>query len=325
MDEFSFIQSVQQTTYQQSNIIKGIGDDAAVFREPAKDIVTAVDVFVEGIHFSKQIMRPFHIGYRALAANLSDMAAMGATPVSILVAVVIPKRWSTKDLEEVFSGIKFLAKKHKIDLIGGDTVSGSDLTLSITVNGTVERGKACYRSTAKSGDIVFVTGSLGDSQAGFHILTNPETRPFQDEGFYIKRHQMPSPRVDFAKALTSVSRMSLNDISDGIANEASEIANASNVSIHLYEDAVPISKSFNQFPSSLQYKWKLFGGEDFELLGTVEEEEWPKVQYAAEQTNTKLSKIGYVTLNEDNKSRVYLINNKKEKVILKKEGYTHLK
>ena len=325
MDEFSFIQSIQQKTYQQSSIIKGIGDDAAVFREPVKDIVTAVDVFVEGIHFSKETMKPFHIGYRALAANLSDMAAMGATPVSILVAVVIPKQWSSKELEEVFSGIKLLAKKYKIDLIGGDTVSGANLTLSITINGTVEKEKARYRSTAKSGDIVFVTGTLGDSQAGFHILTNPEKRPFQNEKYFIKRHQMPSPRVDFGKSLASISSISLNDISDGIANEAAEIANASNVSIHLYEDAVPVSKSFNQFPTSLQAKWKLFGGEDFELLGTVAKEEWPKVQYVAEQKNTKISKIGYVTLNEDKKSRVYLINNKKEKVILKKEGYTHLK
>src|SRR5690625_389178 len=117
MDEFSFINSIKPSTYRQSSMIKGIGDDAAVIRESAEDIVTAVDVFVENVHFSRETMNPFHIGYRALAANLSDMAAMGATPTYYLVGAVVPKNWSSGELHEIFKGMRHLADKYAVDLI----------------------------------------------------------------------------------------------------------------------------------------------------------------------------------------------------------------
>lgn len=325
MDEFSFIESIQQKAYHQSSVIKGIGDDAAVFRETARDIVTALDVFVEDVHFTRETMSPFHVGYRALAANLSDMAAMGAVPTSILVGTVIPGSWSPSELEDLFSGIRFLAKQYQVDLIGGDTVSGEKLTLSITIMGAVARGKARYRSTAKPGDVVFVTGTLGDSQAGLHLLMNESGQVLKDEKYFIEKHRMPTPRVDFSKALSPISRLSLNDISDGIANEAREIAEASQMTIYLYDEAIPVSRSFNQFPKSLQNQWKFFGGEDFELMGTVSEKEWPLVEKIASETRTQVTKVGYVTLNRTNASDVFLIKTNQEEVILKKEGYTHLK
>lgn len=323
MDEFSFIKSIQPKSYRHSNLIKGIGDDAAVLRQTSKDFVTAVDVFVEGIHFTKETMSPFQIGFRALAANLSDLAAMGATPTSMLVAVVIPETWSTKEIGAVFDGVNHLAHIFQVDLIGGDTVSGAAFTLSITVIGDVEKDKARYRSDAKDGDIVFVTGNLGDSRAGFHMLTEPG--PYENKNYFINRHQMPMPRIKFADALSTISRLSLNDISDGIANEAREVAEASNVSLFLYDEMIPINTSLQQFPSSLQHQWKYFGGEDFELVGTVSPNEWSAVQGAAEQTNTKITRVGYVTLNESDQSKIYLIKKNKEKIELNKEGYTHLK
>lgn len=323
MDEFSFIQLIQQSTYRQSGLIKGIGDDAAVFRQTTKDIISAVDIFVENVHFSRRTMKPFHVGYRALAANLSDMAAMGGKPTYFLVAVVVPKEWTSDELEEIFNGMNYLASQYHVDLIGGDTVSGSELTLSITVLGTVQKNKARFRNAARPGDIVFVTGTLGDSQAGYHILTNDQ--PYKDASFFIKKHRTPKPQVDFASALEGINRISLNDISDGLANEAREIAEASQVTVNLFDQAIPTSENFNQFPLSLQHKWKYFGGEDFELVGTISEEEWPQVQEAALKTNTIVSKVGYVSLNEvNNQSEVYLIREDKRS-ILKKEGYTHLK
>lgn len=324
MDEFSFIESIRQKTYQQSSVVKGMGDDAAVFRQTSKDMVTAVDVFVEGVHFTTETMSPFQVGYRALAANLSDMAAMGATPISLLVAVVIPNDWADNKVEKVFKGIKYLANQYKVDLIGGDTVSGSNLTLSITINGVVEKGMARYRSAAKPGDIVFVTGTLGDAQAGLYSLKNNQLE-FKDREYFVKRHQMPTPRVHFSDALASVSRLALNDISDGLANEAIEIAEASNISLRLYDQDIPIHDSYVQFPEDLQYKWKYFGGEDFELLGTVSESDWSEVCQAASRTNTKITKIGRVILNEEESNEVYVIQNQFDTIHLKKEGYSHLK
>ncbi|MDY0410480.1 thiamine-phosphate kinase [Paracerasibacillus soli] len=141
MDEFQFIESIKPIYYKQPSLIKGVGDDAAVIRNTSEDMVTSVDVFVEGVHFTKQTMRPYHVGYRALAANISDLAAMGALPAFYLVAVTIPKTWHPSEVREVYDGMAELAKMFKMDLIGGDTVSGKSFSLSITVMGYVEKDK----------------------------------------------------------------------------------------------------------------------------------------------------------------------------------------
>ncbi|WP_188455042.1 thiamine-phosphate kinase [Virgibacillus oceani] len=319
MDEFSFINSIKQSTYKQSTLLKGVGDDAAVFRQSSKDIVTAVDTFVEGIHFSRKTMDPFHIGNRALAANISDMAAMGASPVFYLVSIVIPSHWTEDELSQIYRGMQSLAKQYKIDLIGGDTVSGNELTISITVIGYAACGKARYRSTAVEGDIVFVTGTLGDSIAGYHILMNPGQ--FINKNYYYRRHQMPDPRVAFALELEDLQRVALNDISDGIANEAAEIAEASGVSITINYQQIPTSDSFSQFTVNQQRNWPLFGGEDFELLGAVPKRDWPLVQQAAQRTQTMVTEIGYVDIG---KELVYLQEENGRKP-LNKKGYTHFK
>ncbi|OZU87377.1 thiamine-phosphate kinase [Virgibacillus indicus] len=321
MDEFSFIDSIKQNFYHQSGLIKGIGDDAAVLRETSRDIVTAADIFVEDVHFTKETMNAFQIGYRALAANLSDLAAMGAAPAYYLVSIVIPKSWSIDEITQIFSGMKDLAGKYKMDLIGGDTVSGEALTISITVIGLAEKEKTRYRNAAREGDVVFVTGTLGDSQAGLHILTNPGD--YLEEEYFINRHQMPTPRVKFAKALVKLPRVALNDISDGIASEAAEIAAASNVNITLYDEKIPVSPSYHQFPSDLQNKWKYYGGEDFELMGTISKRYWEQLKLAAELANTKVTEIGYVTINKYSGTIFQEKNNKKQK--LEKKGYNHLK
>lgn len=321
MDEFSFIDSITPHSYRQKSLIKGIGDDAAVFRQPVKDIVTAVDTFVEGIHFTRKTMKPFHIGYRALAANLSDIAAMGASAAFYLVSIVIPNNWTANELAQIFAGMEELANQYSVDLIGGDTVSGIELSISITVIGYVDEGKARYRNAAKANDVVFVTGTLGDSQAGFHILT--DQAKYSEVDYFIRRHRMPSPRLEFANRLTKLSRIALNDISDGIANEAAEIATASQVNIMLIDNLLPTSPSYKQFPVDLQHKWKYYGGEDFELLGTVPSDDWLEVQRIAEQTNTKVTEIGNVSINQDF-GQVYVDMNNKI-VPIEKKGYTHLK
>ncbi|WP_430788608.1 thiamine-phosphate kinase [Virgibacillus flavescens] len=320
LDEFSFIQSIKQDTYKQSSLIKGIGDDAAVFRQSSKDIVVAVDTFVENVHFSKKTTEPNHVGHRVLAANISDIAAMGASPAFYLVSIVIPKHIPAEEVREIFTGMRLLADKYEMDLIGGDTVSGQEMSISVTVIGYVPQAKARYRSAAKEGDIVFVTGTLGDSQAGFHVLNNLEQ--FQDEAYYINKHQMPMPQIDFAQRMNSIDRLALNDISDGIGNEAAEIAEASHVTIHLLDDKLPTAASYSQFPKELQDKWKLFGGEDFELVGTVSQENWPLVQEAADSCGVEVTEIGYVSQFKNNYVYLYVNN---EQIPLKKDGYNHLK
>jgi len=320
MDEFSLIHAIKQKYYKQSSLLKGIGDDAAVFRETTNDMVVAMDTFVEGVHFTKETMSAFHIGYRALAANLSDMAAMGASPVYYLVSIVVPKSWNEDAISDIFTGMKQLAYEYDADLIGGDTVSGHALVLTITVMGRVEKDKSRYRSTAKAQDVVFVTGTLGDSRAGLFLLENEMKIDARD--YFIKRHRMPSPRVDFARGITELKRVALNDVSDGLASEANEIAEASQVTLVLHDELIPVHSGYKQFPPDNQANWKYFGGEDFELLGTVPKADWPFVQRVADHLKLKLTEIGYVIKRLE--QPVYLKQDEKYNV-LKKAGYTHLK
>lgn len=322
MDEFSFINSIKQHYYRQSTLIKGIGDDGAVIRQSSQDIVMAVDTFVEDVHFSRKTVPPRSIGYRCMAANISDLAAMSASPAFYLVSIVIPPSWSEDEVLDIFAGMKEHARTYQMDLIGGDTVSGKELSISVTVIGYANSGKASFRSNANEGDIVFVTGTLGDSQAGFHILTSDDDYIHKD--FFIKRHQRPSPRIDIALELGKLSRVALNDISDGIANEATEIAEASQVNIVLYNDHIPVSTAYDQFPLNLQKQWKYFGGEDFELLGTVPKKDWNIVEDIAQKTGVNITKIGHVEKAKSSSGLVYLQQGK-QKRRLEKDGYIHLK
>ncbi|WP_217587745.1 thiamine-phosphate kinase [Lentibacillus saliphilus] len=319
MNEFEFINTIKQNAYRQPSLIKGIGDDAAVFRQSSQDVVTAMDTFVEHVHFSKQTMSPSDIGYRVLAANLSDMAAMGAEPAFYLVSIVVGDHWKKNELQDIFKGMQELAKQYSIDLIGGDTVSGHELSITVTVIGYVIKERARFRSAARDGDVVFVTGTLGDAAAGLHMCLHPGE--YKDKHHFIRKHIRPEPRIAFARALTSLDRVALNDISDGIANEAYEIADASNVTVHLYNDKIPRHSGLKQFRASDVHNWVYFGGEDFELVGTVPEKDWEKVMTASEQTSVPVTKIGYISA--DNETGVVYLHDQDEVIRLGQFGYHH--
>ncbi|TGB01503.1 thiamine-phosphate kinase [Halobacillus salinus] len=323
MDEFSFIRSIRPDSYKQSTLIRGIDDDAAVFRAMQEDVVTAVDTMVEGVHFSKETMSPADVGYRALAANLSDLAAMGSRPAFYLVSLVVPDHWSEKELDELYRGMNQLADEYQMDLIGGDTVSGQDLCVSVTVVGYVGQGLARYRSASKPGDLVFVTGSLGDSRAGLQCIFD-EREETEDVRYLVNRHRRPSPRVTFAEMLRSCERIALNDVSDGIANEANEIAEASGVDVIIRQERIPCSGAIQALYPDQYLEWGLSGGEDFELLGTVSKEEWSCVEKAANESGLKVTVIGKVEERKKDHPYVY-IQKEDKRNILEKTGYTHMK
>ncbi|HHU19710.1 MAG TPA: thiamine-phosphate kinase [Bacilli bacterium] len=321
MNEFDFIRSIKQSTYRNAATIKGIGDDAAVFRQSYHDIVTAVDTFVDGVHFSKQTMDPFQIGYRALAANLSDMAAMGANPIAYLVSIVVPPHYSDQDLAEIYRGLDTIAQKYQLDLIGGDTVTGEQLVLSVTINGAVERDKVRYRHLMKPDDLIFVTGTLGDSAAGLELLLS-EQSDIKGANYLIDRHRKPTPRINFAKRLAPIDRIALNDISDGIASELNELAQASHLTIYSNTAKLPVSEPLKQFSRDRQLEYILNGGEDFELVGSVARKDWPIVKQIAKQTETPIVIIGEVIDQETTNGTVWIKNNKVYDK-LHSSGYVH--
>ncbi len=322
MDEFKFINSIKQKHYKQSSMKKGIGDDAAVFRQPYLDTVTAVDTFVENIHFSRETMSPFHVGYRLLAANISDMAAMGALPAYYMISIVVPAHWSEEELQDIYKGMQKIASSYNMDLIGGDTVSGKELVISVTIIGFVEQNKARYRSAMQENDILFVTGTLGDASAGLKLLLDQNKEITKDNDYLINRHRMPAPRVAFARELQSLNRVALNDVSDGISSEANELAEASNLTVYIDFDQLPMHKALQQFHPEHREEFMLAGGEDFELIGSVSIDDWEKVKEAAEKTDTKVKQIGYVTSKRATNGTVFLTKDKKV-VRLYKNGYTH--
>ncbi|MEQ6378712.1 thiamine-phosphate kinase [Bacillaceae bacterium S4-13-58] len=327
MDEFSFIQSITPKWYHQSSLLKGIGDDAAVFKSlSGQNIVQAVDTMVEEVHFSKRTMSPSDIGYRSLAANISDLAAMGSIPAYFLVSIVIPDHWEENELQELYMGMKELADLYQMDLIGGDTVSGKQLVLTITVIGFVPEGFQRYRSSAQPGDVVFVTGTLGDSAYGLHILTNETNDEINEKKYFLKRHRRPTPRIAFSHITKDIKRMALNDISDGISSESHELAEASNVDIWLEEANLPIHPELRAAPLSNEMKAKfiLHGGEDFELIGTASPHDWEKIKKLADQERIPVSKIGIVKVKQKTEPQVWLNTNDHWR-LLNRQGYTHAK
>lgn len=319
MNEFNLIDKIKQKYYRQSGLIKGIGDDAAVFKQE-KNIVTAVDTFVENVHFIKgQTMHAKNIGYRCLAANISDLAAMGAVPSYYLVSVVIPDKWTDNEVLSVFEGLESLAETYKMDLIGGDTVSGATFVLSITVIGYCEESNIRYRSAAKPGDYIFVTGNLGNAAAGLSILLGKEK--VKHSSVFIEAHQYPKPQVEFSRALADIKRVCLNDVSDGISSELNEIAHASNVSMIIKDANIPIDDRLSQFSDEQVLEFKYSGGEDFELVGTIPQDDWTELVRIAKSKNIKLTYIGKVIESADFNKVII----EEDMSILKPTGYIHLK
>lgn len=321
MNEFDYIRKIKQPTYRQSSLIKGVGDDAAVIRGGTYDMVTAVDTFVENIHFSSKTMPSYYIGYRLLAANISDMAAMGAIPKFYLVSIIIPGNMKQEKLMDIHKGMDTLAKQYNMDLIGGDTVSGEELSLSITIIGHVNPNEVRYRSDAKPNDIVFVTGTLGDAALGLHLLQL--NKKIKHSKYFIRKHQQPTPRIEFARKASKINRIALNDVSDGIANELQEISDASNVDIIIDDDTIPISDELKEVRTTKENEWKYFGGEDFELVGTVAESDFAILQSIGEGLDIQVTKIGKVLFKQAKKPQVFV---RKQNTIsrLENRGYTHL-
>jgi thiamine-monophosphate kinase len=321
-DEFAFIQKISPKRSSSQDIIVGIGDDAAIVRPNINtDIIACKDTMVEGVHFKRETMSPYHIGYKALAANISDIAAMGGIPTFYLVSIVIPPSWEEDELVEIYEGMEELAGIHEMALIGGDTVSTKGpLVVTVTVLGKVEQGKGLKRSDAKPGDVIFLTGTVGDSAAGLHILLSDNTKDMKYDSL-VRRHQQPLPQVEAGRMLALFSSVSANDISDGVASEAIEIAEASGVKLIIDRYLLPLSKEILTFGEEQAYKWALFGGEDYELIGTTSPENWEQIEVAFNEKNLAITKIGVV---QKGTGKAFLQIGE-ETLELKKEGYNHFR
>ncbi len=275
----------------QSGVILGIGDDAAVLElPPDAQLVAAVDTIVAGRHFP-QGTDARSIGHRALAVNLSDLAAMGATPAWATLALTIPSvdaAW----LERFAAGLLDLADAHGVALVGGDTTRGP-LTVRVQILGHVPRGTALRRSGARAGDLIAVTGTLGDAGAGLAFASAPPPADDRVAVLELKeRFDYPSPRVRFGLAARGIATAAM-DLSDGLVGDLPKLAEASGLAAQVAVERLPLSEAMRAaVPMPRALDWALAAGDDYELLLAVPAARYTKLQAAADQLNLKLTTIG---------------------------------
>jgi thiamine-monophosphate kinase len=266
MSEFDLIHKYFTWDNPPADIAIAVGDDAAVLDIPdGKQLVTSIDTLISGVHFPEDTS-PKSIGHKALAVNLSDIAAMGATPKWFTLALTIPEINETW-LNSFSKGLKSLAHQHNCFLIGGDTTCGP-LSISIQVMGLVDKGRALLRSGAKIGDKIYVTGSLGDASAGLKNIQGNLKLSKQDSEYCQQRLNDPTPRLvesDFIKSFAT----SCIDISDGLLQDLSHVLQASQVGATLNLSELPLSLALKGLDSDIATNLVLTGGDDYELLFTI--------------------------------------------------------
>ncbi len=282
----------------------GIGDDAAAVEIPAgKTLIATTDMLVEGVHFLWSESRVRVLGRKALAANISDIAAMGGVPGWALTSVGIPPRAAVEEVEDLYAGMGEMAALYGVDLAGGDTVSSDNWIISITLLGMVQ-GEPITRAGGRPGDLIMVTGWVGDSAAGLHLIQNPgagrDTLLPEDHSYLLSRHLDPQPRVEEALALAGHGGVTaMIDVSDGVASEIHHICRRSGCGARIDPGSLPISPQVLKLSSAVERPaahWALYGGEDYELLFTAPPDAAPSlVRTVMERTGTRVSVIGRLT------------------------------
>lgn len=320
--EFGLIDKIAtDCVYDAATLELGIGDDAAVLR-PRLDCrqLVSSDMLVESIHFDLSFMRPFELGVKAAAVNMSDIAAMGGKAENMFVSLALPQDTSFDFVREFYDGLKAMGERYDVNIAGGDTVASPDsIVINITVTGSCRPENICLRSQAKPGDIVAVTGTLGDSAAGLMILQSGSYAGLDFAAPLIRQHLMPQPQLDAAAVLAPCVH-AMNDISDGLSSESNEIAAASKVKILIDEMKVPLSAELRQGAQWLNRQaldLALYGGEDYQLIFTLPEQTYQELL----DDGLSITAIGTV----QNGDGVFLQKNDGKIVKLTAKGYNHFK
>jgi thiamine-monophosphate kinase len=332
LGEFGLIRRLQRDiALTQPSTVLGIGDDAAILAPPAgQEVVVSTDLLVEGVHFDLSFSPLRHLGYKAVAVNVSDVAAMFATPTQIVVGLSLPSRFTVEAVEELYAGMRLACEAYGVDLVGGDTTgSRTGLIISVTALGLVEAGKAVRRSGGKPTDILCVTGDLGGAYLGLQVLerekqaflADPDTQPeLENYNYVVQRQLKPEARLDIVHELRElgVHPTAMIDISDGLASEVLHLCAGSGTGARVFSEYLPLANptleaaaEFNLDPITAA----LNGGEDYELLFTI-----PVTDHAKIKNHPDITVIGHLTEKND---AVNLITKGGQAVPLRAQGFNH--
>lgn len=295
LGEFGLIEKLTKDNITLNpSTYKGIGDDAAVIDNGDKLTVVSTDLLVEGIHFDLMYTPLKHLGYKSIVVNLSDIYAMNAQPKQVTVSIAISNRFSVEAVSEIYEGIYAACKAYNVDLIGGDTTSSPrGLVISVTAIGQGEKDKLVYRNGAKVGDIICISGDLGAAYLGLQILErekqlyldNPSVQPdLEQQTYLVGRILKPEARKDIIEALNAngIKPTSMMDISDGLASELHHICHQSGVGAYIEETGVSIHPDAQMMAINFKLDpitCALSGGEDYELLFTIDPSDAEKLKY----------------------------------------------
>ena len=332
LGEFGLIDHLTKNIELKNTSTKyGVGDDCAILEYGDKQVLASTDLLVENVHFDLSYVPLKHLGYKAVMVNLSDVYSMMGTATQITVSIALSNRFPIEAVEELYEGINLACKLYDVDLVGGDVTSSNlGLVISITVLGEVEKDKAVKRSGAKDGDLLVVSGDLGGAFMGLQVLerekevykVNPDSQPDLSGYDYIMERQLkPEARKDIPKLLKEldVQPTSMIDISDGLSSEVIHICKQSEVGCNIYEEKIPLDptvisacEEFNLDATTVA----LSGGEDYELLFTIDASDYDKIK-----GNPSLTVIGHMT---DASVGNNLITRAGESIAIKARGWNHM-
>jgi thiamine-monophosphate kinase len=309
--------------------LKGVGDDAAVIKEQdGQYMLVSKDLLIEGVHFDLTYVPLKHLGYKAAVSNFSDIAAMNGRPKQMLIGLAVSSRFSLEAIEEFYAGIMLACDKYSVDLVGGDTSSSnSGMIISVTILGEAKKEEIVYRNTANEFDLLCVSGDLGGAYMGLLLLerekavfkANPNMQPdFRGNDYILQRQLKPEARTDIVEILKKlgVRPTSMIDISDGLASEIFHICKGSKKGCALYEDKIPMDPSTVLMAQEFQIDptlCALSGGEDYELLFTIKQDDFEKIKH-----NPNITVIGHITKEIEG---INLITRAGSSVPLKAQGW----
>lgn len=332
LGEFGLIDHLTKNfDIKHQSTLKGIGDDAAVIDFKDEQCVITTDLLIEGVHFDLSYVPLKHLGYKSVIVNLSDVYAMNAIPKQITVSIAVSNRFPLEALEELYKGIHTAAKIYDIDVVGGDTTSSQKgLLISITALGHAKKEDIVYRDGAKDNDLVVLSGDIGGAYLGLQVLerenevfkVNPNNQPDLELYTYLVERQLkPEARKDVIKLLKEleVKPTSMIDVSDGLSSEIMHLCKNSNVGATLYEDKIPLDptvistcEEFELDSTTIAFS----GGEDYELLFTVKQEDYTKIK-----ANPSLTIIGHIVPQNEG---IHLVTRGDTKVEIKARGWNSL-
>lgn len=333
LGEFGLIDHLTRNIeLQNASSVLGVGDDAAVIDHFGRQTVVTTDLLVEGVHFDLIYTPLKHLGYKSVIVNLSDIYAMNAQPTQIVMSLGISNRFSVEALDEFYEGVYAACERYGVDLVGGDTTSSQKgMIISVTAIGEVAPGAFVKRSTARKGDLICVSGDLGAAYLGLIFLErekkiyleSPGVQPdLEGESYVIGRLLKPEARRDIIEffAKNSITPTSMMDVSDGLSSEVLHLCKQSSLGCVLYEEKIPVAEQtrlaafkFELDPTACA----LSGGEDYELVFTLAQEEYDKLVL-----NEQISVVGYMT---DAEEGAHLITKGGSRHALTAQGWNHLK